>query len=249
MTEPQHLPNAPITEAVLDIRTGVPEPVTLDDLAKFGGRIEKRYPVRQVRHSWAGEVQINPETGPTVKPAKTGPDGYRFDSSDRRQVVQVWRDGFSYSRLKPYQQWESFQAEARDLWQHYVAVAKPEKVTRFALRYINRIHLPLPISDFKDWLLTAPEIAPELPQKLSTFFFRVVISDDERQATAIITQAIEDKSDQVGTIPLIFDIDVFRQGAFPTEPSKLWPLFESLRQLKDEIFFKSITDSTKELFQ
>ena len=72
-----------------------------------------------------------------------------------------------------------------------VEPARPNRLKRLALRYINRIEIPLPIRDFKDYLLTIPEIAPGLPQALSNFIMRLVIPNPEMEATAVINVIME----------------------------------------------------------
>ena len=248
MTEPEHFPNAPIVEALLDIAVVLPETVDQEKLASFQERLGKRYPNKQVRHSWSAEVQLRPGALPETRGTATGV-GYLFTSQDGKQVVQVRKDGFSFSRLKPYEKWDLFSQEARGLWSQYVSTLKPTKVIRAALRFINRIELPLPFADFKEYLLTTPEIAPGLPQSLSSFFFRVVIPDERAKALAIITETIEEAEVTKGKLPVIFDIDVFRTGSFPTDAEKLWPMFAELRELKDRIFFESLTDKAKDLFR
>ena len=42
-------------------------------------------------------------------------NGYIFASSDERQIFQARLDGFSFSRLAPYDRWETFRDEARRL--------------------------------------------------------------------------------------------------------------------------------------
>lgn len=180
--------------------------------------------------------------------AAGGPDGYLFTSVDGRQVVQARLDGFTFSRLKPYDKWEALRDEARELWQHYVQIASPETVTRVALRYINRIEIPLPMRDFKDYILTTPEIAPALPQGLDSFFMRLVIPDSKTQAVGIVTETVEPVDESGKRLPLIFDIDVFRTAAFNVQDNAMWETFENLHDLKNEIFFKSITSKAKELF-
>ena len=82
------------------------------------------------------------------------------------------------------------------------------KVIRLALRYINRIEIPLPMRDFKDYILTVPEIAPGVPQGLERFFMRLIIPSDEAQAVAVVTESMEPVTDNK-TVPVIFDIDVY----------------------------------------
>ena len=195
-------------------------------------------------------MEIKPDAPPQVALAPgSGLAGYLFRSADTKQAVQALRDGFSFSRFRPYEEWDTFSKEARTLWERYAALAKPDKVTRIGLRYINRLELPLPFDDFKEYLLTGPEIAPELPQGLASFFFRVVIPIDEAKAFGVITETTVESEATKTVVPLILDIDVFRTGAFPVAADKLWPSFDQLREAKNRLFFKSLTDKAKDLFR
>lgn len=249
MLEVIHFPNAPITEALLDIRVKLPPQTDLARLGAFHDTIKQKYPEKQERVSWRGHIEVKASPAAQVfQSAAGGPDGYLFTSIDGRQVVQARLDGFTFSRLKPYDTWEALRDEAKQLWQHYVKIAAPESVTRIALRYINRMEIPLPIKDFKEYILTTPEIAPDLPQGLGSFFMRLVIPDAKTQAVAIVTEAVEPIDEASNRLPLIFDIDVFRLAAWNVQDRALWETFEQFHELKNEIFFKSITPKAKGLF-
>ena len=137
MPDWERFPKAPITEALLDIRTTLPPRIDLQRLAGFHDPIKTAYPGRQQRTSWQASVQV--KEGGTAFASREAPDGFLFTSPDGRQIVQARLDGFTFNRLKPYDTWEVFRAEARRLWARYVEVAEPEAVSRIALRYINRI--------------------------------------------------------------------------------------------------------------
>lgn len=248
MAEWTTFPNAPITEAILDLRVQLPEEVNLAQLAAFYNSVKERYPNKRERQSWQGGLKLNSAGNVEVLESQGGPDGYLFTSLEGKQIVQARLDGFTFNRLKPYDRWETFRDQARDLWQLYVEVAQPRQITRTALRYINRIEIPLPMRDFKDYILTVPEIAAELPQGLAKYLMQLVIPEPEIPATAIITEAMEPSPDST-KVPLILDIDVFCSKVFEVKDRALWQVFEKLRDLKNNIFFRSITDKTKELFR
>ncbi len=239
--------NAPITEALLDIRAKLPPGVDLTRLANFQDAVKELYPARRERFSWQGGFQVKPGEPPEIFHPSGGPDGYLFTSKDGKQIVQARLDGFTFNRLKPYDGWESFRDEAKQHWERYRKIATPEMVSRVALRYINRMEIPLPMKDFRDYVLTTPEIAPKVPQGLAGFFMRLVIPDEKSRSIAIITQTMEDPGERV--LPLIFDIDVFQEAAFEAEGEEMWKVFEHLRGYKNEIFFNSITERTKDLFK
>jgi uncharacterized protein (TIGR04255 family) len=249
MSDSIHFPNAPIVEAVLDIRANLPKEIDLGVLALFQDKIKKEFPARREQFSWKFDFKVNPGNLPESQQPKGGTIGYLFDSSDKKKIVQARLDGFTFNKLKPYANWESFSAEAKKLWQHYIEIAKPINVSRIALRYINRIEIPLPFNNFKDYILTTPEIAPGIPNGLSEFFMRLVIPNKEIEATAIITETIDKIDDKTNKLPLIFDIDVYKAKSFEPLSDNIWIEMEDLRVFKNEIFLKSLTDKKKELFK
>ena len=247
MAEREIFRNAPITEALLDIRVILSDNTGLDQLVAFHDNVRDRYPHKRDRKMWKGSIHVRAE-GPEIAGSGGGIDGFLFSSVDGKNIVQCRLDGFTFNRLKPYDRWETFRDEAFELWQSYVRIAAPKQITRVALRYINRIEIPLPITDFKDYVLTRPEIAPGLPQGLSNFFMQVTIPITNLPAQSVITEAMEPIT-ETKRLPFILDIDVFRQAAFDVSGQEAWEFFEKLHDLKNHIFFKSITPKAKELFR
>jgi uncharacterized protein (TIGR04255 family) len=248
LTEYEVFPNAPITEALVDIRVSLSDKITLDDLALFQDPIRERFPEKKERRFIKGGLEISAEPKATLS---TGPDGYIFECSAEKKLVQARLDGFTFNKLKPYDNWKSFRSEAYQLWNLYFDIAKPIKITRIALRYINRIEVPLPVGrqlDFSEYLLISPEIAADLPQALAHFFMRVVMPNDNIDAIAVITETIQDPTPDK-RLPLIFDIDVFQETAYEGNDPDIWDQFDKLHDFKNDIFFKSTTEKAKELFR
>ncbi|MBI4527520.1 MAG: TIGR04255 family protein [Deltaproteobacteria bacterium] len=239
--------NAPITEAILDIRATLPKDIKLENLLNVYDAVKLSYPNKRERIAFQGQFQFRPNILPELREVKGGPDGYLFSTADGKQTIQARLDGFTFNRFKPYDRWETFREEGRKLWTIYASVSNPKEVTRVALRYINRIEIPLPIRDFKDYIVTIPEIASGIPQGLANFLMRLVIPVDELQAVAIITESMEPPVAN-NVVAVILDIDVFRQGSFDIHSQAIWDIFENLHDLKNNIFFRSITEKAKELF-
>ncbi|NTV29685.1 MAG: TIGR04255 family protein [Candidatus Omnitrophica bacterium] len=246
-----HFNNAPIVEALIDIRAILPPETTLDTLALFQEKIKTDFPEKQTRVSWESSFKVEPNTPPQVSQHKRE-DGYLFHASDKSQLVQARLDGFTFNKLRPYDKWESFKDKAKELYAHYLEIAKPKNVVRLGLRYINRIEVPLisPIR-FEEYFLLRPELPSTLPQRTKHFLTQVVLADDSIGAEAIVTERLEKPLHKDGNdfLPVLLDIDVVKTLSLSPSDIELWNLFEKLKLFEDSIFLESLTARAKELFK
>jgi uncharacterized protein (TIGR04255 family) len=246
MSTDLHFDRAPLTEALIDLRVKLPNSVTLETLAKASAGREAQYPTRRNRLYVAGQLSIDPDSPPAT--GNRTHIGYDFASRDERYVVQIRLDGFTLSRLEPYENWASFRDEARRWWDIYRSIAQPEMITRAAVRYINRLDIPLPINDLKDFLRTSPEVSPALPQELSGYFMQLHIPQTDINAMLILNEALVDPPSQnPNVVSVLLDIDLFRDSDVPNDEKALWEYFEHLHIRKNEIFLACITKQTEDL--
>lgn len=241
------LPHAPITEALIDIRVKLPLDFKVDRLNSMHDLISDQYPDRKEVKKHKSVIEFKKGEVPKLTEEGDKLIGYRYTSSDKLQVIQTGIDGFTFSRLKPYETWQKFHDEAYRLWQLYKDTTSPELISRVALRYINKIDIPLPMKDFSEYLTASPIVPKGLPQGVSSFLTRTVIPEPSMKATAIITQALENMVD-LNFAPIILDIDVFKQEPDGIKKENVWKVIDNLRDFKNEIFFNSITKKLKELF-
>jgi uncharacterized protein (TIGR04255 family) len=247
MATPRHLARAPISEAIIDCRVTSPAGFNVDAFQALKAKIGDDYPKVKELRGFEAEVRI--ERGQLSQSAKQrGMVGLIFHSKNSENVSQFRIDGFTFSRLRPYTSWEQIFPEAFRLWKMYSDIVAPEFILRIAVRYINRLRIPLPIGDFSEYLCSPPVVPPELPRQISSFLTRMVIPAADFSADATITQALEQPTDP-NFVTIILDIDVYRRRQFEVDDEKMRSEFEELRQLKDRIFFSSITEKTARLFE
>ncbi len=245
-----HLQNAPITEALIDIRVQLPQGTVLSHLAEFRDQVADRYPGCRERRRFHGKLSFKASDPPVVDVAEEAPDGYLMTSADGRQVVQARLDGFTFSRLRPYETWEHLRSQAKSLWRIYRQALRPVRVVRIAVRYINRIEIPVPVGDLKEWILTGPELAPGLPQSMAGYFFRFHLPFEQPRGFVNVIQKIDlEPTDPPDCVSLIFDVDAFLPLEKDPSNDEMWVLFENLRLIKNRVFFDSTTSKTLELFR
>jgi len=241
-----HYSRSPLTEAVIDLQVRLPHWVTLDFLAQIQTGQEVNYPTRQDRILVQGQLSTNPNMHPTT--GSRTHIGYSFISTDKRRVAQARLDGFTFSWLAPYESWEVFRDEARRWWTIYRNTFEPKAITRVAVRYINRLDLPLPVRDLKEYLRTVPEVSPDLPQDLSDYFMQLHIPQEDLNGMLILNQALVPPS-QPNIASILLDIDLFREIDIPSTEDELWDFLEHVRHRKNEVFEACITNLTRELIR
>jgi uncharacterized protein (TIGR04255 family) len=241
----EHLRNAPIVEAVVDFRVLRREGVSPDRFAGLQSAIGAQYSQATPMQSIEAQFALSQGKEPSSS-AVAAPIGWQYCADS--MVAQFRVDGFTFSKLEPYTTWDEVFSEALRLWATYIKVAQPVEVVRVAVRYINRLQVPVPaeISDY----LVAPPLAPlPISQQLRQFLCRLVVDDVKRNASAVIVQASEPL---IGppAITLLIDIDAFKENlAVTPEDPRLPEMFLQLRDLKNEIFFASITERTAEIYE
>jgi uncharacterized protein (TIGR04255 family) len=249
MAKHRHLNNAPIREAVIDIRAGVKVELKEGELLSLKAALGKRYPNSEEMRIFRGGFGVK-EGKPIVDyPKDMGINGYLFKSDDEKNIVQFRNDGFTFNRIKPYTSWDKVIREAKDLWGLYVDKAGVQSVSRIAVRYINQIDIPLPISDFEDYLTKPPDVPEGVPKIVRSFLCRVVVHDIEKDIAANVSQALG-PSIKPSCANIILDIDVYKDVDIQYDNyENIWKIFEQLHELKNNIFFSSITEKTARLFE
>ena len=197
-----------------------------------------------------GKITIQIPAGEEVAAAveDLGLQGYFFKAEEENLIAQFRLDGFTLNKLRPYTNWEELLPTAMELWNTYYSHARPEAITRLALRYINHIPIKGDYIDFDEYLTSGPQIPSELPQTLRGFFSRVTIVDDDHSISANVAQAYESDPATQG-IRLILDIDAFKHVDMSPDAPELVGMFSQLREFKNLIFFNYLTERTLEMFQ
>ena len=247
MAQPRPLNRPPIVEALVDLRASVPgDPEMFRALADG---LKDEFPTNQQRRDFEAKLEI--KDGKLVLPRVDSSTfgGVRTANADRTLYVQFRPDGFTLNNMKAYVGGDKLIDKALTLWGVLVERAKPQIVSRVALRCINRLELPLSDGDeFSRYLASPPELPEGAPQQVSQFLSRIVGHDEQRKATVVVIQQL--KKQQAGQPAAItIDVDVYRTGDFPVDSATLREILGSLRMLKNETFFSLLTDETVRIYE
>ena len=246
MAVQRHLSRAPAREALIDIE--FESPASLEAIDAFIANAAKDFK----RRTDLSEAFIGFRSDGSGTRASQTVIGRRLDSDEPPHVLQCRRSGFTFSRLSPYGEWAELRGAAQGWWDQFYRTIGPRTVTRIAVRYVNAITLPLPITDFTDYLVCPPRLPPSLPQGVSGFLQRVIVPDDVNNCTCIVTQALEDQpavSSGGASITVLLDIDVFRITRIEdADMAQVWAGLDELRVQKNRMFFEHLTEKAMEMF-
>jgi uncharacterized protein (TIGR04255 family) len=244
MTQQRHYKNAPITEALIDLRVTPKNDVTLEHLRQIRAGYEDEFPTERKRIEGRFDLQVGEEITPHSEQSQVG---YVYTSNDQTCLVQATTSGFTFNRLAPYTNWEQFRDEARFWWERYCSVVGPVSVNRLAVRYINKLKIPLEETELRKYINTYPWVSDDLPQSgIVGYFMQLRIPQPDIRAMLVLSQALEGPSDSE-SIAIILDIDLYRDEELSCDEEFIWNYFEKLRHRKNLVFESSITDDMRKM--
>lgn len=247
MTNHTAFKNAPIREAVIDIR--LDSELQNDEIIRFGDiRFDGYDTLKPISEHHVG-FHVNASGQSGINQSAPCIVGYRYEDQERGFVAQFQIGGFTLSKMQPYTNWDEFKAEAFRLWNIYKGAVPRIAFSRAAVRYVNEINLPLNegVVDYDEYLVNGPKLPHNMGSEVNTFFNRIILPVKEIGAEAVIIQAFEKFKDN--RAPVILDIDVYREKIHSFSENDVWEYFGKLRDIKNQAFFGSIKDKTKELFK
>lgn len=237
MFESRRYAKAPIVEASVDIRCNYSAAPSADALQG----------VRAGEFIYDLQVNVSP-----IEPTGDVSSilvGVQARVGDTPGIVRNTTSGFSYSRIGAYDRWDTFIAGALREWDSYRLGLRPERLTRVGVRFINRIRLPFPQVEIKDYLRVHIDVPSYLPQLVAQYLLRVEVPLPDRFAGvyATVTSTLDPGS--TGSA-LILDVDTWKEVDLTGDEGDIdatGKLLGTLRNAKNYVFEACITDATRGL--
>ncbi len=242
------LAKAPIQEALLDIRVELPPDIDARHLESFGPPIATTYPNRTERKEQTLKVSLTAGAPGGELEASANVLGHLWANDERTRIVQTRVDGFTLNWLKPYTNWEDLRGEGQRLWRMYAEIAQPVRVTRLALRYINRIEIPVEAGALTDYFRSLPIVADGIGD-VATFLMRCVVPDPGNGNVLFLTESMQPVAPEAASIPITLDLDAVHDRSYAPGDPTIWSKLESLRDLKNRAFFQSLTHRALEVYR
>lgn len=241
MAQVQHLRNAPITEAVIELQLTGQSEVTKGDFAPVQAAEGKGYPRVSGIFRRNGQIEVS-EKGFVGSYSDSKLIGVHIVSADEKYVGSLAIDRFSVSRMRPYEDWETFKTEALRLWVHELSVLKPTGITRLGVRFLNEIDVPFPTG--MQELFNLPVALAPNGRPLLAFASSCLIPDVEKDLGVNLNVFSQPPTEQGTNFRFMVDIDAFKAVSFDPKDVGGWShILDDLRDFKNKIFFELLTDS------
>lgn len=250
-------PNCPIVEVVVDFRISNLGSENLSFIADIFSNKNEFSDFSEEKKLITFQNKVNFQDGRVESSTSESAISGVVYSDKKNKQVQVRLDGISFHHLNQYGGWDDIFPQALLFWNHYKTFVgeksgKGIEISRLAVRTINKINLPLPISDFDDYLTIVPKIPSSLPQSFNGLFSQIQVPvSNDGSMIAIINQTFDVRQLTQAILPYILDIDVIHQQVIPKSISEVdvESVFNSIHEIKNSTFESCITDKARELFK
>jgi uncharacterized protein (TIGR04255 family) len=232
--------NAPIIEAAISLKFIPSDYVNFDVLYDVVSKnLSNDYPI--IEKTFENEFKL--ECGETPRSTSTQQcRGFRLISRDKKQVIQITGDGFTFSRLSPYGNWELLRDQTKKALEIYQQATNHRILNRVGVRFINRFDLPGGTVQLSDYLNIFPQIPSS--QNISGLAMQVISTQLDIKSVLVISQALIPPKEP-NTISLILDLDLFNTET--RDIQDLWDFLEVLHKRKNKFFESAITKKTREM--
>lgn len=237
--------NPPIILALVQIRYNK-EDIKFDDFLQFDEKIKKRLPnlVKNIH------TNINVHGTPILGVSKLNATSkaevtsFTYLSGDQKTKLTISCDTITYQDEHQYTNWEFLKNEIKYYLDLFQELLDQSIINRLSIRFINKFDF----DNFEDptiYFNTLVSSSNEngFPFPLLKYGFRLMLAIPESNIYSIVHQNLESED----KYHYIFDIDVLDKQNIVFEVATILTNLETLRQIRNQIFFSNVTQKVIEL--
>lgn len=244
----QNLNKPPVVVALFQLKfkaTGI----KLSDFLKYDIVLKHKFPIRK------DNIQVGIDLGETSIPlgvskitgtsdAKIG--SYLYCTVDQKLKLEISEGIVTYIDERPYKGWDNFKSSTLNAISLLIDILNNAEVIRTSIRFINRFtfdNFDNPQDYFKTLISSSDD--NQLPYPLRQYGFRLIMEIPETDMYSIVNQNVV--NELTSSFIYTFDIDVLDRQRLIFNMETLAENIETLRGVKNEIFFGNVTQKTLDL--
>ena len=243
MSQPYAKP--PITEATIGLHFS--SPLAEGDISAAVAQFRGDYPTSQSR------FQLSVMAAPGASSVRDEPDGFVMRDASALEAVVIGSQDFSMSLLAPYPGWDGLFDRFMSAYRRLRKTVGFQKIARVGVRFVNRIDIPVPTTGHEVFLAEYFKVSPDSLSVVPDFKYIEYFIAIRIQYAADIKVML-----QTGMAPpalvrhmaVALDIDAAIEGEdVPQREPDLGDCLTRLRNAKNDVFERSITDKARQLFE
>jgi uncharacterized protein (TIGR04255 family) len=220
-------------------------PDTLSDFTIFGrfdAHVAAQLPVRDQVEMMSINVR---NVGAGIEQAMHREPRVRFFNREKTRLAQVGPNLLSANVLPPYPHWPEFRRFIFECLDAYIKAAKPQKIERMTLRYIDRI-VPPARDQFRlgDWLSTGSAYIPKFLED-SSHSANSRVQKDEGNGQAVVTVV---HSEETGAPFIVLDTEL-SLNEITLDTKTVSAKLDLLHTRVIDIFEACISDQTRKILK
>ncbi len=245
MSKVRHLSRAPLTEALINFQVDASDhwkPDTIKPLlVERWAAYPDVQPIRPFELQFVFSIGGKKAAPDPPKPGTSAPPlGFIFKSPST--VLQARRDGFTFSYLSPYTDWETLQSSALSRWADFQQILQPKPLHGLSVRFINRLEFELEGFASTRYFAAPPPALPNNKWKLDSFQQRAIYAPPQSPCIVRVNTAPAFVSDPSRTVAFMLDIEVALKESFSATDRDLVVTLAEMHDLKNEAFFNLLTE-------
>jgi uncharacterized protein (TIGR04255 family) len=242
-----HLSKAPIYEAVVAVKFGESQRPLQEELDRFCDFAVSKFKAEKetiINHEIIFDLQDNK----TNLVRKEMFAGRKLTFEEGQYVLQCTSTSLSLSRLKKYQDGDSFIKCYEVFWNEYCKFLMPERIKRIGMRYINKFSFTA--DDYYNLVKITPGMElPGLALQDIKSVHKVFSPTLNSQAIIRTNENAEANNSKEIIINNTLDIDVYRESDLLISTfAEVNDVLAQLRELKNHIFFSNLHQKGVEFF-
>lgn len=237
----QELKNPPVKLYLFQIKFS-----RVDINVMFGAdeRLIREYPVRK-KNIHVGleldgsEIPLGKSKLNAKSDAKI--ESYIYMTKDQKDRVEVLEDTLTYVCEREYTGWDNFVGKVSGLLDIFGGILGNVRISRSSIRFVNRFVLS-DFSDPEEYFTTVVSKDGGGIFPVRQYGFKIQYEVPDTNVYAIVNQSAD--SDIPGEYAYLLDIDVLDRQSIIFQKETIVGGLERLREIKNRIFFDSITEKT-----
>jgi len=242
-----NLSSPPVIMAIFQIKYQSEE-ILLSDFLKHDNTIRHEFPNRN--DNYHANIDMPRTFAPGISTvtgkADTKINSYIYFSKDQKRKLILEVGSITYTDENKYNGWDDFKKQGIKSIDYFKDILEKSNIKRISIRFINKLSFDTfndPLEYFTTTISTADPDG--LPFPLAKYAFKLNVIVPNSNINSIINQTLEPISKN--QTDYIFDIDVLDTTNLIFDISLIEDKLEQLRDVKNTIFFKNITQKTIDL--